>query len=153
DLEALVADLAAVEDLRAVARGRRGHALEQEVRGIADEARQLPGEAAVHREAVDPGFDLLHPLRRDDGRAGRRRHRQAFLTAELRRRQVGVLVAEQRQVARLAVRGAQLDLAPGAGDARDAVRARELGEDVVPARIAVHAAPLRTQPAQDEQPV
>src|SRR5690606_32474433 len=110
-LDALVLNLATVEDLGGEAGRRRRHPLQQQVRRVACEAGQLPRQTAVHQEPVDTTLELLEAFRLYLVPAGNGRYDETLLSAELRCRQRRELLTEQRLVARLAVCRADLHLA------------------------------------------
>src|SRR5690606_7715032 len=132
---------------------RSRHTLQQQVRGSTREARELPGQAAVHQEAVDAALELLEAFGLDLVPPRDRGDDEALLAAQLRCRERRELLTEERLVAGLAVRGAQLHFAAGAEEVEEAIRRGRLRADEVLVRVTVHAAALRAQTGLEEQPL
>src|SRR5690606_12300963 len=139
--------------LRREAGRRRGHALQQQVRGAAREACQLPRQATVHHEAVDAALELLQAFRLDLVPARHRRYDQALLSAELRCSERGELLTEQWLVAGFTVRRAQLHFTAAAQEVDEAIRRCRLREDEILVRVTVDAAALGAQTGLHEQPL
>src|SRR5688572_26634018 len=137
-----ILNLSAVEDLTGEPTRRRGNTLKQQIRRVAIEARQLPRQTVIERNAVDADLDLLYALRRYVLVPGSPGDDDAGHAPERRRAEGRELLAEHRQVARLSVRDSRLDLASLTQHAKNAIRTGDLGKHVIIVNAAVHAAAL-----------
>src|SRR2546426_9546637 len=97
---------------------------------------------ATQETRVESALPFLQTLGRNDGRTRIRRHSEPFLESELGCVQQREFLAEQRLIARLAVRRAQFELAALADQTLEPVGPGETREDVVPLDVTVDAAPL-----------
>src|SRR5690606_14182309 len=131
---------------------RRGHALEEQVRRIPHEPGQLPGEAVVEDDPVNPDLVLLETLRLDVLETGVGRHGQPAPAADLRSGEGRELLPEERLVPGLAVGDAELDLAPFTQEIYEPIRHGRVRVDEIPVRAPVHAAPLGAEAGLEEEP-
>src|SRR5439155_16931531 len=92
--------------------GRRRCGLEQEVVGVSRIPRHLDRGAAVPELCIHPDLELFQALRIDVRRTRRPADHSADVAADDGARERGVLLAEDRLVAGLAICAAQLELAP-----------------------------------------
>ena len=141
-LDALVAQLAAVEDHLREATRRRGRAIEQQVGRASLVRRYFERRAAIPRRGIEAALELLRALGLDVRRSRDAGDVGADAPADDARRQRRELLAELRLAARLAVGRAQLQIAADAKEVGKSIGDAGLRENVELARVSEHTAAL-----------
>ena len=113
----------------------------------------LECSAATPELCVKTGFELLDAFRPQVGRTRDPLEHGADVAADDGARGQGELVSELGLVAGFTVRGAELELAPFAEQAGEAVGRRRLGEQVILIGVAVGARALGAEPRRQKQPL
>ena len=153
DLDPLVPQDAAVEDALAEARDRCWRGLHQQIVGVARIPRHFQRGAAMPELCVNAGFEFLHAFWPQVGRTRSPLEHSADVAADDGARGERKLVPKLGQVPDFAVRGPQLELAPLAEQAGEAVRRRRLGEQVVLVGVAEGTRALGAESRRQEQPL